>query len=135
MEMQGKTAIVTGGSGAIGSVVVRRLIEEGAVVTVADRSEPRAADVALLGDGSAKLHFRETDVTNEASVTALMEEAAATMGGIQVLFNIAGGFRFGPAVDETTEAEWDDLIQLNLKSAFLTIKHVLPSLFGADPPH
>ena len=126
MEMQGKTAVVTGGSGAIGSAVVRRLIEEGAEVTVADHAEPRAADVALLGDSAANLHHHAIDVTNEASVKDLMEYAAKTMGGIQVLFNIAGGFRFGPALDETTEADWDSLIQMNLKSAFLTIKHVLP---------
>lgn len=124
--MQGKTAVVTGGSGAIGSVVVRRLIEEGASVTVADRTEPRAEDVARLGDGAANLHFHATDVTDEGSVTGLMEQAATTMGAVHVLFNIAGGFRFGPAVDETTEAEWDELMQLNLKSAFLTIKHALP---------
>ena len=126
MDMQGKAAVVTGGSGAIGSVVVRRLIEEGAEVTVADQSEPNAADVALLGDGAARLHFHATDVTSEASVIGLMEGAASTMGGIHVLFNIAGGFRFGPTLDETTEEDWDSLIQLNLKSAFLTIKHVLP---------
>ena len=124
--MEGKTVVVTGGSGAIGSAVVRRLIEEGAEVTVADRTEPRAADVSLLGDRVANLHFHATDVTSEASVSALMAEAAATMGGIQVLFNIAGGFWFGPALDETTEADWDGLMQINPKSAFLTIKHVLP---------
>jgi len=126
VEMQGKTVVVTGGSGAIGSFVVRRLIEEGAVVTVADRSEPRAADVDLLGGAAANLHFRATDVVSEASVLTLMEAAATEMGSIDVLFNIAGGFRFGPALDETSEADWDSLIQLNLKSVFLTIKHVLP---------
>ena len=124
--MQGKMAVVTGGSGAIGGAVVKRLIEEGAVVTVADRDEPRTADLDALGDAAANLHFHATDVTSEASVSGLMEAAAMEMGSIDVLFNIAGGFRYGPALDETLEADWDRLIQLNLKSAFLTIKHVLP---------
>lgn len=126
MEMDAKKVVVTGGSGAIGCAVVRRLIEEGAVVTVADLMEPRSVDVLLLGDRAANLHFHSTDVTNEASVSALMAEASASMGGIQVLFNVAGGFRFGPVLAETAEVDWDYLMQLNLKSVFLTIKHALP---------
>ena len=118
MEMQGKVAIVTGGSGAIGTAVVRSLLDEGATVVVAGRSA-----LARVED---RLSFVETDVTNEESVHSLVERVAAVHGTVHALFNVAGGFKYGPAVDELAMADWDSLLDLNLKSAFLCMKHVLP---------
>jgi NAD(P)-dependent dehydrogenase (short-subunit alcohol dehydrogenase family) len=118
MEMQGKVAIVTGGSGAIGTAVVRSLLDEGATVVVAGRSA-----LARVED---RLSFVETDVTNEESVHSLVERVAAVQGTVHALFNVAGGFKYGPAVDELAMADWDSLLDLNLKSAFLCMKHVLP---------
>ena len=118
MEMQGKVAIVTGGSGAIGEAVVRLLLDEGATVVVAGRSA-----LARVED---RLSFVETDVTNEESVRSLVAHSVANHGMVHALFNIAGGFKYGPAVDELAMADWDSLLDLNLKSAFLCMKHVLP---------
>ena len=125
MDFTGKTVIVTGGSGAIGSVVARRFVEAGGHVVIADRVPPCGEDVDALGDRAEALSYCETDVLNEGSVRGLFEEAAA-QGGPHVLVNVAGGFRFGPSVEEMEEADWDGLLQLNLKSAFLTIKTALP---------
>ena len=125
MEMDGRVAIVTGGTGAIGSTLVRRLLEEGATVVVADLTAP-AGDLTASVVGGGSLHFVETDVTSEASVAALIHAVSETHGGVHALFNVAGGFRYGPSVDELAEVDWDSLIELNLKSVFLTIKHVLP---------
>ena len=129
MDFTGRTVIVTGGSGAIGAVVVRRFIEAGALAVVADRLPPRSEDIAALGDRGAQLRYHETDVLDEQSVRGLFETASAH-GGPHVLVNVAGGFRFGPAVEEMEESDWDDLLQLNLKSAFLTIKTALPYMKG-----
>lgn len=127
MSFAGRTVIVTGGSGAIGSVVSRRFTEAGAqAVVVADRLPPHEADVRALGGRGAALAFHETDVTDEESVRALFERTAAEHGGPHVLVNAAGGFRFGPVVEEMEESDWDGLLQLNLKSAFLTLKCALP---------
>ena len=131
MTFTGQTVVVTGGSGAVGSVVVRRFAEAGARVVVADRVPPRAEDTAALGDAAQAVAFHETDVLDEASVRALFDAAAAS-GGPHVLVNVAGGFRFGPAVDEMEESDWDDLLQLNLKSAFLCIKTALPRMKAQD---
>ncbi|MEX2598890.1 MAG: SDR family NAD(P)-dependent oxidoreductase [Dehalococcoidia bacterium] len=68
----------------------------------------------------------ETDVTSGPSVRGLMQQTAEAHGGPHALLNVAGGFRFGPAVEEIDEADWDSMMQLNLKSAFLCIKHALP---------
>ena len=117
MQMQDRTAIVTGGAGAIGRALTALLLAEGATVVVADRVAPAAAP---------RLGYVETDLTSEASVRALVERTVADHRRVDALFNVAGGFRYGPSVDETDESVWDAMLQLNLKSAFLCIKHVLP---------
>lgn len=118
MSFSGKTVVVTGGSGAVGRVASRRFTEAGAQVVV--------ADVAPPPDEAGAVAYLETDVLDEASVRGLFERVASEYGGPHVLVNIAGGFRFGPSVEEMDESDWDGLLQLNLKSAFLTIKNVLP---------
>ena len=118
MSYAGKTVVVTGGSGAVGRVASRRFAEAGAQVIVADTAPPP--------DEAGAVVYHETDVLDEASVRGLFERVASEFGGPHVLVNIAGGFRFGPAVEEMDESDWDGLLQLNLKSAFLTIKNVLP---------
>ena len=127
MELTGKTAIVTGGSGNVGRAVVRRLAAEGAAVVVADLAPPRQEDLAAMGDAASRVRFHETDLTDEAAVRRLVS-AAGEDGGPDLLVNVAGGFRFGPKVEELAEADWDAMLQLNLKSAFLCIKSVLPGM-------
>ena len=126
MDLQGKTAIVTGGSGTVGTAASRRLIEAGAIVVVADRVPPRQADIEALGAGASRLSFRETDITNESSVVNLVSGITGDHGALHILLNVAGGFRYGPGIDELDESDWDSMMQLNLKSAFLCIKAVLP---------
>ena len=118
MSFSGRTVVVTGGSGAVGRVASRRFAEAGAQVVVADMAPPPGEAGALA--------YHEADVLDEASVRGLFERVASEYGGPHVLVNIAGGFRFGPSVEEMDESDWDGLLQLNLKSAFLTIKNVLP---------
>lgn len=118
MSFPGKTVVVTGGSGAVGRVASRRFAEAGARVVVADMAPPP--------DEAGAVVYHETDMLDEASVRGLFERVASEFGGPHVLVNIAGGFRFGPSVEEMDESDWDGLLQLNLKSAFLTIKNVLP---------
>ena len=124
MSFSGRTVVVTGGSGAVGRVASRRFAEAGAQVVVADMAPPP--------DEAGAVVFHETDVLDEASVRGLFERVASEYGGPHVLVNIAGGFRFGPSVEEMDESDWDGLLQLNLKSAFLTIKNVLPYMKAQD---
>jgi len=131
VELQDRQVVLTGGSGAVGSAVAARVIAAGATLIVADRVPPAAALLDALGDGAARLTFRQTDVTDEASVRSLFA-AAARSGGPQVLLNVAGGFRFGPAVEDTSVVDWDSMLDLNLRSAFLCIKHALPLMKAAN---
>ena len=117
MQMEGRVAIVTGGSGQIGSVVTAALVEEGANVVIASRHQASSTTGAT---------YVPTDLAKERAVENLVDRTVALHGRVDALFNVAGGFRYGPPVDETSEADWDAMMQLNLKSTFLAIKHVLP---------
>lgn len=118
-RLQGKRAIVTGGGSGIGRATSRRFAAEGATVVVADLVGERAEEVATEIGGKAV----QADVTVAADVARMVD----TAGPIHVLVNNAGG---GMADDllEISEEEWDADMAVNLKSAFLCSKAVLPGM-------
>ena len=118
-RLEGKRAVVTGGGSGIGRAICRRFAAEGATVVVADLLGDRAEDVAAEIGGTAV----QADVTVALDVARMVEAA----GRIDVLVNNAGG---GMADDllELSEEEWDTDVTVNLKSAFLCSKAVLPGM-------
>lgn len=122
MQLQGKTAVVTGGSKGIGSACVRALHAEGAAVAVFDIDDTGRDLVASLGDRAI---FIQCNVAREPEVSAAMREVNSRLGGPDILVNNAGIQRY-TTVTETTEEEWDLVMNVNLKSAFLCAKHAIP---------
>jgi len=129
MGLGGKTAIVTGGAGQLGRVIVNRLAQEGAAVYVASHGPVNRQ--IFDAEVAAGIRFLETDVTSEASVTEMYAVVsgkagkAGTDGGADILVNCAGGFAFtGPLID-TSADDWDRMIGLNLKSVFLCCRGFL----------
>ena len=118
-RLDGRTALVTGGGSGIGRAICRRFASDGASVVVADLVGERAEEVAAEVGGRAV----QADVTAAADV----ERMAAEAGRVDVLVNNAGG---GMADDllEIDEDEWDADVELNLKSAYLCSKAVLPGM-------
>ena len=118
-RLDGRTAIVTGGGSGIGRAICRRFASDGASVVVADLVGERAEEVAAEVGGRAV----QADVTAAADVVRM----AAETGRVDVLVNNAGG---GMADDllEIDEDEWDADVELNLKSAYLCSKAVLPGM-------
>ena len=118
-RLEGKRALVTGGGSGIGRAISRRFAAEGAAVIVADLVGERAEAVAAEIGGRAV----QADVTAATDVARMVD----TGGAIDVLVNNAGG---GTADDvlEISEEEWDGDVELNLKSAFLCSKAVLPGM-------
>jgi len=118
-RLAGKRALVTGGGSGIGRAIATRFASEGAHVVVADLVGERADAVAAEIGGRAV----QADVTAAADVGSMVDGA----GAIDVLVNNAGG---GAADDvlEISEQEWDGDMELNLKSAFLCSKAVLPGM-------
>jgi len=125
---ENKIAIVTGGAGGIGSAIVQRLAREGAKIAVADidgqaAQERAAAVIATKGDALAIV----ADVTNKQSVEQMVNATKDRWGRIDILVNVAGGADRKPVVDMTA-ADWDHIIDMNLKSVFLCSQAVLPTM-------
>lgn len=123
----GKSVLVTGGAGGMGRAAAAAFLREGASVVVADIDEAGldAAVAALspLGPISAQ----RTDVTRAAQCKAAVEAAVARHGRLDILVNGAGVWVEGPA-EEVDEAEWDRVIDINLKGTFFCCRHAVPHL-------
>jgi NAD(P)-dependent dehydrogenase (short-subunit alcohol dehydrogenase family) len=125
-RIDGKVAAITGGASGIGAGTVRRFVEEGAKVLIADLDEDRGAALAAeLGDATA---FLRTDVSKEGDVAAMIAETVDRFGRIDVLFNNAGfGGALGP-IESTSLDDYDLTMDVLLKSVFLGMKHVAPHM-------
>jgi NAD(P)-dependent dehydrogenase (short-subunit alcohol dehydrogenase family) len=111
-DFEGKVAVVTGGSQGIGAAVVSRLANAGASV------------VSCGLDDSAEVH---ADVTVASDMDRLMATAVERFGGLDVLVTSAGIQRYG-TVAETSEALWDEVLDVNLKGVFLACRAAIPHL-------
>src|SRR5262245_48593353 len=118
-RLDGKTALVTGGGSGIGRAICSRFASDGASVVVADLVGERAEEVATEVGGRA--------VRADVTIASDVERLAAEAGRVDVLVNNAGGVTADDVL-ETDEAAWDADIELNLKSAFLCSKAVLPGM-------
>jgi 3-oxoacyl-[acyl-carrier protein] reductase len=124
MRLDGKVAVVTGGASGFGEGIVRRFVQEGARVVVADVNEGPAA--ALAGELGA--HAVQTDVSNDASVAALAANIQATFGRVDIVVNNAGIPQSPQPLDVVTEAAFDRLVAVNVRSIFHTTRHFVPKM-------
>jgi NAD(P)-dependent dehydrogenase (short-subunit alcohol dehydrogenase family) len=127
-RLEGKVAVVTGGSRGIGRAIVEKFLAEGAVVTFLDVDDAGGRQtVREIAAPPGTLAFETADITREADVRRAMERVAATAGTIDVLVNNAGVNAYFDAA-AMTEAEWDAVFAVDLKGAWLCCKHVLPAM-------
>jgi NAD(P)-dependent dehydrogenase (short-subunit alcohol dehydrogenase family) len=134
MQLANKSAIVTGGGSGIGRAIALGLAAEGAAVLVADLDFARAeavADEIRSSGGSAVAH--PVDVSDSAAVDAMVETAVAQFGALDILVNNAGVVTRAPVV-EMTDEQWDRVIAVNLRGAFLcsraALRHMLARRSG-----
>ncbi len=128
MRLKNKVAIVTGSSRVLGRAVARSLAEEGASVVITSRSFAAAERVASeIGPQALPLAL---DVSDEASVAALVRDTLARFGAIDILVNNAGILTpFREIVDMPVE-EWDRTFSVNLRGTFLCCRAVLPAMIA-----
>ena len=125
MRLQNKVVIITGGSQGIGRATAFRLGEEGAKVVIADiNDEAGAQTVQDLKDVNVEALYVRTDVSQEKDVKQLMERTEEHFGGIDGLINNAAA-TVRKSVEDTTLAEWNKVIGVNLTGAFLCSKYVV----------
>ncbi len=126
--LSGAVALVTGGSRGIGRAIALRLAALGSSLAVCGRDAKALQSVsAELEQRTAHVFSHRADVTLSADVTGLIEKTEAALGPISILVNNAGIGLFGPA-HERSEAEWDRVLNGNLKSVFLVSRAVAPSM-------
>ncbi|MEE2834171.1 MAG: 3-oxoacyl-ACP reductase FabG [Candidatus Latescibacterota bacterium] len=130
-ELEGRVALVTGGSRGIGRAIALRLAQEGADVAVCARTEgtaqKTAEEIAALGVRSLG---RAVDVSDMEQAAALVTEVVAEFGGINILVNNAGITRDSLFL-RMKEEEWDDVLDINLKGAFACSKAVARPMMRA----
>ncbi|NWG19649.1 MAG: SDR family oxidoreductase [Chloroflexi bacterium] len=128
--LEGKIAIVTGGTGALGAAVVQALLAAGAVVWVPYRVDgeiERLRRLPGLPDG-ASLAGAVVDLTDEAAVHGAYGQVAATYAGIDILVNVAGGFAGGEPVHRTPWSLWQTQLDINLKTAVISCAAAIPHM-------
>lgn len=128
-RLAGRVAVITGGASGIGLASARRMRAEGATIVIGDIDPRTGADVAEELGGT----FVQVDVSDEAGVDALFDEAAATYGSVDIAFNNAG---ISPPEDdliETTELPaWQRVQDINLKSVYLSCRAALRYMVPAQ---
>ncbi len=121
--------LVTGGTGALGRAVTEAFVKAKASVFVS-YIIPQEVTVlkSHLGPDQNKVTMIESDLMKEDSVSGLVQTVLRQSNRIDVLANVVGGYAGGPAIHETKEEDFDFMLNLNLRTAFLISKAVLPSM-------
>lgn len=124
MRLAGKTAIVTGGASGFGAGIVRKFVDEGARVMIADLNTDMAHELAAqIGD---EVQVIRCNVTDDASVRAMVETTQTVFNQIDILINNAGTTHLPAPMEEVSEADFDKVFAVNCKSVYLTAKYIVP---------
>jgi len=129
MKLDGKVAIITGGTEGIGAVAARVFSEEGAKVVLAARNEARGEQVAAdLRNQGGDVHYVKTDISRADDVRRLIDKTDSLYGALHILYNNAAVF--WPVEDGTItdvkEETWDKVLAINLTGVFLCTKYAIP---------
>jgi len=124
MRLTNKTAIVTGGASGFGAGIVKKFIAEGARVMIADINGDAAH--AMAAELGALSH--QVDVSKAESVNALAEAAFKAFGTLDILVNNAGVSHLPAPMEDISEADFDRVVAVNIKSVYLTAKALVPHM-------
>ena len=124
MRLKNKIAIVTGGGSGFGAGIVKKFIQEGAKVVVADINLENAKKVAMDTGGFAD----EVDVSNSLSFKNLVNKTLEKFGKIEIMVNNAGITHLPNSMENISEAEFDKIFAVNSKSVFFSAKYLVPKM-------
>ena len=128
--LKGKKAIITGGVRGIGYAIADAFAQAGADLLLTTTREPESsrAELEHLRSFGGKVIALKLNVSDNAEVSALLPKAVEELGAVDILVNNAGITRDGLLL-RMSEADWDDVLRVDLKSAFNTVQAVLPKMF------
>jgi NAD(P)-dependent dehydrogenase (short-subunit alcohol dehydrogenase family) len=130
MEMN--TAIVTGGTGALGRVVASTMMNNRIRVAIPVRPGSRGGALPPEPErGTGMMYWRESDISTESGASTFVRETAERWGGVGILVNCAGGYAGGEKIGEVSAATFEEMLTANLRTAFLMSGAVLPLMRAA----
>lgn len=129
MELQGKTALITGGSRGIGKAIALALSREKMNVAINFLTHQKEAEQVCeqIRDQGGQAKYIQADVSKEKEVKQMVDTVKEIYGHVDVLINNAG-IVHKEVLDKLTEKDWDRVMDINLKSAFLVTQHCLPGM-------
>ena len=129
MRLKEKRVLITGGARGIGEAVVRRFVREGAAVVISDVLEKEAhALIEELEAQGGKLYFVRTDVSDPAAVAASVRFAVQSLGGMDILVNVAGIDDPDVPLADLPEAAFERVMRINAFGPFYNCKYAIPEL-------
>ena len=128
MRLQNKVALISGGAKGMGAVEAKLFAKEGAKVVIGDVLETEGKQIeAEINETGGECLFVPLDVTDENQWNTAVEATLGRFGKLDILINNAGIFRSG-TVEETSSAEWDQVMDINAKGVFLGAKAAIPAM-------
>jgi len=132
LRLQGKNAIITGAGSGIGRQTSIRFVQEGAQVILADRNtEGMKQTLQLIQELGGDATPIQTDISKESQVQSMVNTARKNFGDINLLVNAAAVLIRTEEAHQVSQAEWDLIMNTNLKGTFLCCKQVIPSMINA----
>jgi NAD(P)-dependent dehydrogenase (short-subunit alcohol dehydrogenase family) len=129
-ELEGKVALVTGGGSGIGRATALAFARDGAKVVIGNRNTQRGEEtVTMIKKAGGTASFKQTDVMIAAEIEGLVDHAVKTYGGLDLAFNNAGiEGEIKPTVVDHTEANYDAVMDINVKGVWLSMKYEIPRM-------
>ncbi|MFH6785635.1 MULTISPECIES: 3-hydroxybutyrate dehydrogenase [Methylobacterium] len=130
MSLQSKTALVTGSTSGIGLAIARSLAQQGANVVLNGFGKPEAIEKERAGieaEFGVTAHYSGADMTKPEEIAAMVAETETAFGAVDILVNNAG-IQYVSAIDEFPVEKWDQIIAINLSSAFHTMRAAIPGM-------
>lgn len=127
MKLESKVAVITGAGSGIAKATAVLFAEEGAKVVVADINDQNGkATVEQIKNNGGEAVFIHTDVTKSDDVSAMIDLAVSTYGGVDIMYSVAGIGQPVTPTEELSEEMFDKVIAINLKGVFLCAKYAIP---------
>ncbi len=130
MSFKSKTALVTGSTSGIGLAIARAFAAEGANIVINGFGKPEqieTARTAIESDFGVRAHYSAADMSKADQIQAMVKEAEGMFGSVDILVNNAG-IQFVSPIEEFPGEKWDQIIAINLSSAFHTMKAAVPGM-------
>ena len=131
MNFHNTTAIITGGTGALGSVVAEKFFDAGANIAIPLHSKQSTGHLSdRVTQSFDRCTLVQADLSVEQDVRSFVQHVLGKFGSIEVLANIAGGYAGGNSIVETPVDQWDSMMTMNLRTTFLMSREVLKPMIA-----